>query len=225
MTNFAACRSKRSFAKQNAIRETQSSRATDRVAQSVISGRLPFQSNANGNQTSEWYCRASIYSGNSSSTLSRASIYPQSNLSIKSNCNEKYSLENCCCNRNIGNHHQSNQEKTKKIDSCEQLAIGGGHNKHSNQSDQTSVISLNRLNKADKCGLCKTQIKFFREEFICGHAFHGECLWRYEKLNPTYDKNQCPKNCLRRLMMVKRTRSIESRSSTSSCSSSSSSSN
>jgi len=198
MTNFAACRSKRSFAKTNAIRETHS-RATTCAGQSVISGRLPFQSQiANGHHLIQTD-RVSVYSGHSSSTLSRASTYQRQVSSASSNS----SVEHRCCN----------SRATDQLSGKHLAHLHGGH-----QSDQTSVISLKSLIKTQKCGLCKEQINYFREEFICGHAFHGECLWRYEKLNPTYDQNLCPKNCLRRLM-IKPTRSIQSSSSSSSSSS------
>lgn len=163
MTNFAACKSKsRSFAKQSALRETQS-RATNRgCAQSVISGRLPFQSQtANGNQTGFFSSPASLYSGHSSSTLSRASTYQrqESTASTRSHQTSKYPTENCCCNSRA-------DQLTGKHLNAHRPAL-------SSQTDQTSVISLNFLVKTQKCGLCKEQIKYFREEFICGHAFHG----------------------------------------------------
>lgn len=240
MTNFAACRSRRSFAKQNAIRETQS-RATTRAGQSVISERLPFRSN--GNQTGEWNCGTSVYSSNSSSTLSRTSSYQRqasSTLSTRSNHSKQYSAvggEHRCC-KQIGhqtagdhltvahlNEDVAHLKQVKQLNDDGEQLNGGGHSnsrQNGNQTDQTSVLSLNYLVRSQKCALCKEPIKFFREEFICGHAYHGDCLWRFEKLNPTYDPDQCPKNCMRRIMMIKRTRSIESRSSSSSSSSSSS---
>jgi len=231
MTNFAACRSRRSVAKQAAIRETQS-RATNRVGQSVISERLPFRATtSNGNQASEWNNNsgASIYSGHSSSTLSRASTYQRqvsSASSIRSHqTSSKHNTinENCCCKTGHQEHLNSEEANHGKQLNGAHLNRQSYNNRTGNQTDQTSVISLNYLSKSQKCGLCKEQIKFFREEFICGHVYHGDCLWRYEKLNASYDPNQCPKNCLRRVMMAKRTRSIESRSSDSSSSSSSSS--
>jgi len=202
MTNFAACKPKRSSLiwRQNAILAgetlSNSSRATTRTGQSVLSNRCTrFPLHSNGNQTSEWNCDTSIYSGHSSTALSNRPFSKSSHQN-----------PSCCCSVNGVTTSQTNIIKIKE-----------------NQLDQTSVVSSTFTTKIRKCGLCKEQIKYFKEEYLCGHVYHGECIWRYEKLNPAYLSNQCPKNCLRRLM-VKRTRSIESRSSNSSSSSSSNSS-
>lgn len=199
MTNFAACRSKRSFiGRANALhqRDTQS-RATNRVVGTAVltdhnHKTVRILPTSNGQQkTSEWNCGASIYSGHSSSTLnsSRASstttYHPNSILSNRSQCG------------------------------CSSRASSCGHQ----TSDQTSVISSNYLVvKSLKCSLCKEKIQYFKEEYICGHSFHGECIWRFEKLNPLFDTNNCPKQCQSR-PMIKRTRSIESHASSKSSSS------
>lgn len=203
MTNFAACRTKRSFvARAHAFHETQSRACTNRVGnQSVLSGyrsqRIqPTHHPANGQTIGEWNCGASIASGHSSSTLnsrtSTATSYvPNSIVS---------------CRRHPGTQHRCCCPSSRPTDY---------------HSDKTSVISSEFLAKPEKCGLCKEPIKFFREEYVCGHSYHGECIWRFEKLNATYDSNNCPKNCHRR-PMIKRTRSIESHSSASSTTSTSS---
>lgn len=209
MTNFAACRTKRSFVtRANAIHETLSRATANRVGtQSVLSGYrtnrvLPTHHPASdGQKIGEWNCGASIASGHSSSTLnsrctlnSRASTAtsyaPNSIISCR-----QHPAHRCCCALNRADY----------------------------QSDRTSVISTDYLARPEKCGLCKEPIKFFREEYVCGHSYHGECIWRFEKLNPTYDSNNCPKKCHTR-PMIKRTRSIESHSSSRSSASSASSS-
>lgn len=197
MTNFAACRSKRSLKTQNLIYLETHSRI---VGQSVLSNhsstRTPLHTNGN-KQTSE--CSASIYSGYSSSTLnSRASgqavgQHQQTNKHRTTNGKE-CAFENCCC------------------------SIRGDRR----QSGQTSVISSSYLS-SEKCGLCKVAfVKSSREEYLCGHAYHSTCLWRYAKINPQFNKLSCPKNCYLKKMV--RAKSIESNSSMRSSSSSSSSS-
>lgn len=201
MTNFAACRSKRSFKTQNLIYLETHSRI---VGQSVLSNhsstRLPLHTNGN-KQTSE--CGTSICSGYSSSTLNSRASSSATNRSIRQATGHQHrttangkecAFENCCC------------------------SIRGDHRR---QSGQTSVISSSYLSK-EKCSLCKVEFaKSSREEYLCGHAYHFTCLWRYEKLNPQFNKLQCPKNCYLKKMI--RTKSIESNSSLRSSSSSSSS--
>lgn len=215
MTNFAACRTKRSFvARAHAIHETQSRVATNRVGnQSVLSGYrtnriLPTHHPASdGQKIGEWNCGASIASGHSSTTLnSRCTLTSRTTLNSRASTATSYAPTSIIsCRQHPASHH-----------CCSALRQADC------QSDKTSVISSDYLVRKEKCGLCKEPIKFFREEYVCGHSYHGECIWRFEKLNPTYDSNNCPKNCHRR-PMIKRTRSIESHSSSRSSSSTSSS--
>ena len=208
MTNFAACRTKRSFvARAHAIHETQSRAGTNRVGnQSVLSGYRTNRIQAthhpsDGQKIGEWNCGASIASGHSSTTLnSRCTLNSRASTSYTPNSIVSCHQHHCC------------SALSRPVKAYESKGY---------VSDKTSIISNDFLVRKEKCGLCKEPIKFFREEYVCGHAYHGECIWRFEKLNPTYDNNNCPKNCHRR-PMIKRTRSIESQSSQSSASTSSS---
>jgi len=82
-------------------------------------------------------------------------------------------------------------------------------NRRSNQQAKPGVV-CNQCRHCSKCGskassldadhqancdLCRKPIAYFQETLACGHAYHGDCLFRWLKKHVTCPnvKNVCPR--------------------------------